>query len=224
MNKLFSKIWGIVIPPLNTGDTFKITKDVYSESIMGYDKSYSVFGLINTEGKNNITRVHNCREVVGGWIDDSISNNNHKSIKDDHFSVLIAFKGHEINIPKIMEFFNYINSCMGEGKEIKVYLSNLKDVLVIDAAPWWFKSFYRHAMLSLLIRMGCVHYKGIFNDSMDYYALASRVKPVITMFLKGYVNEKSAAVCRTIGLVQIYKDMSETVLKSRLSKEIEEKI
>ena len=224
MNKLFSKIWGIVIPPLNTGDTFKITKDVYSKNIMDYDKSYSVFGLINTEGKNNITRVHNCREVIGTCIDDLICQNNHKTIKDDHFSILIAFKGYEINVPNIMEYFNYINGCMGEGKEIKVYLSNLKDVLVIDAAPWWFKSFYRHAMLSLLIRMGCVYYKGDFEKSMNDYTLASNVIPVVKMFLKGYVNEKSAAVCRLVGLVQVYKGMSEAVLEGRLAREIEEKI
>lgn len=212
MFNLFYKIWDLTMPPLETGGRFNIQSSGTLKEFNSYDKSYSVFGIVNPEN-HLITRYHNCREIIGTRI-------NEEALAHPKTNVFIVFKAYQMNIEQVSLFFAYINQRMGVGKEIKWYRTNIEDTIVIDASVFWFESFYRHAMLTLFIRMGCVHYKGDFEQAIKNYVLASRVIPVIEMFLEGFVSEKYTNINGDYGVVQLYKELSrETLEASYLKKE-----
>lgn len=206
---LFSRIWGLPPVTLKTGDTFEIDlKDGKTKELIAYDSSYSPFGFFVYD-TNKFFLVHSCREVIASYVEKYFQSEKRRD------PVLFAFKAYKMDVQKTLDFFNYLNSMLTEDKQIKVYLTNIKDTVVIDAPVFWFESFYRHAMLSLLIRLGCVYYQGDLDKAIDNYNLAGRVRPLIKLFLDGYYTEKSPS---TVGIVAVYKDLSKESLEQLLIK------
>lgn len=199
-------IWGIKPPELKTGDTLKLQNGFYMDKLLGYDKSYSPFGIVFDNG---IAYASACRELLNSNIEDYLKKNT---------KMRIAFRYHELNANNPIAFFNMVNEKLGAEAQVKVFLTENKEIVVIDASEFWFKSVYRHAMLSLMIRMACVHYTGDLDKAINNYELAKKVAPVIHKFLNGFVCEKSPTVGLVCGLVHCYKGKTDAELDSFLKK------
>jgi hypothetical protein len=212
MFEFFSKIWQIKYPELNTGDTFTINKTDSNQckEFLAYNASYTPFALLDATTRK-VIYYHACRESINTQIESIVKANHRRPI-------LIAFRSTGADKKKVIKFFNNLSAKLGEGKGIKVYFSNLKDIFVFEAAPFWFETVFRHAMLSLFIRLGAAHYSGDFKAAVDKYALAVKVRHVIDKFLDGFQTEKVTKVTTYSGVVAVYQPIRSEDLENFLQK------
>lgn len=116
----------------------------------------------------------------------------------DKRSVYVGFYATNIdeNIKKISQFFD-----RREGpKELNlpdklktvIYKTNRDNVIIFELSNFWRGLALRRSLITLLIRLSVVYYKGNFQDSLDSYELTSGeysdVAGAILYFLQGNVN------------------------------------
>ena len=201
MFSLFSKIWqkAIVLP---TGAVFNLKQDSKFQELVYFKNEPSVFCLIDPS-KHNIFYATTCRELFSSHLEPYFAEHGRAE------GFLFGFKVVSgMNVAMAQEFFNFINSKLPQDAQITFYQSNAKDLLVFHAPAFWSKTVFRHAMLSLLVRLGCFHYKGDLDKAIANYDLATQIKPTILLFLNGFFSEKETRVSTERGLVYYYRNLT----------------
>ena len=128
----------------------------------------------------NIKSYMRCRvELAWEWTSD----------KD----TFIGFRKTGLNVKSVREFWAHIESRLGHRAAITIHDMTPvhlygKDMIIIELPMFWRRNSTVRSLFSLLLRCSAVYYKGNFDEAINSYALARKVKDAINLFLSGRIK------------------------------------
>jgi len=99
---------------------------------------------------------------------------------------LIGFTTPILNIKRLNDFFEKIESQLKLKKRTIFYKTNIDSVVLIEVQEFWAENECRRSLFTLFLRCGACYYTDTVNDALDKYNLAKGTKKAIKFFLDGY--------------------------------------
>jgi hypothetical protein len=118
-----------------------------------------------------VDNLEECRDEIRYYLD--------KNLK------FIGFYKTNLNLIKLNQFFNLIETKLKLKQKSIFYKSNIEDLIIMEISPFWSKCVIKRDFLTLFLRCGAVYYKTSLNQAFNDYDLTKKIKPTINFFLDG---------------------------------------